>query len=276
MERSDRKRHPRAQRKGFQDSKKPKGPDAREKLNYIAGFSAVEAVFEKSLQSVDRLYFDDTMKVAASPFCAAMVKLRKSYRLVGREELAKIAGTPMHGGIVAIVKAQTLSSFAAAPLADWAKDGQPLLILDGIGNPHNLGAIARTAAFLGLKRIILSDHPQQAGLSDAAYRIAEGGISHIEFIRASDLPSALVKLRPYYRSLAATLSGRPVALPSLEASSKPSALVLGNEEDGLPQATESRCEVAVKIPGSGTVQSLNVSASAAILLYALRHMPARS
>ena len=74
-------------------------------------------------------------------------------------------------------------------------DGKPLLILDGIGNPHNLGAIARTAAFFGIERIVLADRPDQALPSDASYRVAEGGLEHLTLYRAP-LPAALAELRP--------------------------------------------------------------------------------
>src|SRR5262249_49922314 len=71
------------------------------------------------------------------------------------------------------------------PETQRASDRQPLLILDGVSNPHNLGAIARTAAFFGLPRMVLSDHPAQALPSDASYRVSEGGLEHLELHRAA-------------------------------------------------------------------------------------------
>jgi TrmH RNA methyltransferase len=155
-----------------------------------------------------------------------------------------------------------------AETARWARDGQPLLLLDGIGNPHNLGAIARSAAFFGLPRLVLSDHPDQAAPSDAAYRVAEGGLEHIALFRAG-FPATLRELRRSYRVIG-TAATDGHGLDLLEAGERPVALVLGNEERGLPQATLAACEAVVTIPGTGRVQSLNVSASAAILLHALR------
>ncbi len=126
----------------------------------------------------------------------------------------------------------------------------------------------RTAAFFGVPRIVISDHPEQAGPSDASYRVAEGGMEHIELYRAHHFAQALRGLRHGYRVIgAAAESGKPIA--AISPSDKPIALVLGNEQDGLPRDTRRACDELITIPGSGSVQSLNVAATAAILIYAL-------
>jgi TrmH RNA methyltransferase len=123
--------------------------------------------------------------------------------------------------------------------------------------------------------MVLSDHPAQAGPSDASYRVAEGGLEYVELHRARHFARVLMDLRAYYRVIGATAAGgRPLA--ALRAADRPIALVLGNEEHGLPAATLKACEELVTIPGAGHVQSLNVAASAAILLQALsEHAPWR-
>ena len=140
------------------------------------------------------------------------------------------------------------------------------MILDGVGNPHNLGAIARTAAFFGLGRMVLADRPDQALPSDAAYRVAEGGLEHLAVYRAR-LPTALVGLRPAYRILGTSLAG--ASAPVGRGVRGPVALVLGNENAGLDPETLAACDKVVRIPGSGRVQSLNVASAAAILIYLL-------
>jgi RNA methyltransferase, TrmH family len=167
-----------------------------------------------------------------------------------------------------VAEPRPVPALDAAEAARWAAEDKPLLLLDGIGNPHNLGAIARTAAFFGVKRMVLSDHPEQAMPSDASYRVAEGGLEHVAVYRATGLAEALRRLRRSFRVLGTALeAGRP--LESLAAADRPVALVLGNEETGLPRATLAACDEIVTISGSGFVQSLNVSVSAGILLYAL-------
>jgi RNA methyltransferase, TrmH family len=234
----------------------------------IAGLPAVSALFATAPERVQRLFFDDRMKQVAGSFCARLAEARKPYRLVKPEELERVAGTVLHGGIVAVAEPRPVPVLDPAEAARWAAEDKPLLLLDGIGNPHNLGAIARTAAFFGVKRMVLSDHPEQAMPSDASYRVAEGGLEHVAVYRATGLAEALRRLRRSFRVLGTALeAGRP--LESLAAADRPVALVLGNEETGLPRATLAACDEIVTISGSGFVQSLNVSVSAGILLYAL-------
>lgn len=246
--------------------------NARELLR-IAGLPAVAALFATQSERVERLFFEDRMKATAGEFCATLARARKPYRLVGAEELARVAGTVLHGGIVAVAQPRPVPLLDPAEAARWAEDAQPLLLLDGVGNPHNLGAIARIAAFFALPRLVLSDHPAQAGPSDASYRVAEGGLEHVALYRAERFAATLGALRRSYRVLGtAADKGRP--LETLHAADRPFALVLGNEEEGLPRATLAACDEIVTIPGTGRVQSLNVAASAAILIYGLRRIAA--
>ena len=234
----------------------------------VAGLSAVTALFARAPQRVERLFYEERMKGEVGSFCAELAKSRKPYRMVPSEELAKVAGTQMHGGIVAVATEPQIHLFDAVQAKTWAASGKSILILDGIGNPHNFGAIIRTAAFFGISRIVFSDHPAQASVSDASYRVAEGGMEYVELYRAKKLAPMLKVLSEAYRVMAA-VPGEHTPLPKLKKSSKPFALILGNEEEGLPPATLDACEEKVAIPGSGQVQSLNVAASAAILLYSI-------
>jgi TrmH RNA methyltransferase len=242
-------------------------PDARTLLR-VAGLPAVTALFAAAPERVERLFFDERMKGAVAGFCMTLARSRKPYRLVPPAELERVAGGVMHGGVVAVAQPRPVLPFDPAEAALWARDGKPLLLLDGVGNPHNLGAIARSAAFFGLTRLVLSDHPAQAAPSDASYRVAEGGLEQLSVYRATDVAAALHRLKPAYRVVGTALErGKP--LEALPPSAKPAALVLGNEEQGLPRATLAACDEIVTIAGSGAIQSLNVSVSAGILLYAL-------
>jgi TrmH RNA methyltransferase len=234
----------------------------------IAGFAAVAALFAAAPDRVERLFFDARAKRKVAAFCAELARVRKPYREVDAEELARLAGTAMHGGIVAVARPQPIEPFDPAQARAWAAEGRPLLLLDGIGNPHNLGAIARTAAFFGLPRLVLSDHPALAGPSDASYRVAEGGLDCMALYRAVRFAAALKRLRQSHRVIAAA-PGRHVAVSALRRGDKPFALVLGNEEAGLPRATLDACDEVVAIPGAGRIQSLNVAATAAILIYSI-------
>ena len=241
---------------------------SRTKLLRVAGLPAVSALFATAPQRVERVFFDRRIKSQVSAFCAELARARKSYRMVEADELERVAGSVMHGGIVALAQPKPVPDLDPEEAATWARRGEPLLILDGIGNPHNLGAIVRTAAFFGLPRIVLSDHPAQAGPSDASYRVAEGGLEYVELYRSGRFAQGLQRLRRSYRVVAtAAENGKPIE--ELRQSDKPLAVVLGNEEHGLPKATLAACDAIVTIPGSGFVQSLNVAATAAILIQAL-------
>jgi RNA methyltransferase, TrmH family len=232
----------------------------------ICGLAAVGALFERDPDRVERLFFEPRLRAEARGFCAVLARARKPYREIDLSELARIAGTVLHGGIAAIARPRPLAAFDPAAAPGWAEEGKPLLVLDGIGNPHNLGAIARTAAFFGIGRILLADRPAQALPSDASYRVAEGGLEYLSLYQAP-LPRALTGLRPAFRIVGTALGhGAPVARPG---DGKQPALILGNEEKGLDPAILAVCDEVVTIPGAGPVQSLNVAAAAAILIYML-------
>lgn len=243
-------------------------PEARQKLVRVAGLPAVAALFETDPSRVERLFYEREQAAAAGAFCRELAARRLPYRLVATPELDRVAGTILHGGIVAVARPKPVLPFDVREAERWAAAGEHLLILDGIGNPHNLGAILRTAAFFGIARVALSDHPAQAGPSDASYRVAEGGFEFVTLYRAADLPRQLKRLRASHR-VAGTVAEGGVA-PDGAGPPRPTALILGNEEVGLDAATRAACDTLITIGGAGRVQSLNVSAAAAILIDALQ------
>lgn len=267
---SDRPRRDEGQAPRFQadtDKPQPESLDPHDKLAKIAGLQAVSALFHRDPSQVIRLYFDEKTKKAVGEFCSQMAKMQRPYRLVEEGELQKISGTVLHGGVVAAALPRAVPDFDLEQAEDWARAGEPVVILDGIGNPHNVGAIARTLAYFGVKHLLLSDHPGQAGLSDAAHRVAEGGLEYLDVHRVAGLPKVCRQLREFYRVVGTSLRPGAVEMSRLSDDPRPLALVLGNEENGLSRATLEACEEAVVIRGAGQVQSLNVSASAAILVH---------
>ena len=243
--------------------------DSHEKLAKIAGLPAVSALFRSDPQRIMRLYYDERMKNAVGSFCAELARLHRPYRLVSGEELTKIAGTVLHGGIVAATLPRAIPDFDPATAEQWARQRGALVILDGVGNPHNLGAIARTLAFFGFRHLAISDHPEQAAPSDAAYRVAEGGLDAMDILRIKQMPRTLKRLQKSYFVVGTALMDGACSVEELPPDDRPVALVFGNEENGIPPQTLSACEAVVQVPGVGQIQSLNVSATAAILLYEL-------
>jgi TrmH RNA methyltransferase len=250
-------------------SRLPRPPEP----NRICGIAPVRALFLRRPHAVLRLFFAPERAEFARPLAGFLARQRRPWREVSPAELERVAGTIHHGGVVAIAQARFAEVLPGHALpADLPPD--PVLpVLDGIGNPHNLGAVARAAAFLGCRALILSDDPRQADLSDAAFRTAEGGLEHLRVLRARNLPALLRGLRGRWVTAAAVAAGGqpPGAVPR----DRPVALVLGNEEHGLPEPTRAACELAVTLTGSGAVESLNVAAAAALLIHLLGHAEAR-
>jgi len=227
----------------------------------------VSALFSRAPQRVERLYYDEALREQAGPFCKVLSQARRPYRMVPRAELDRIAGTTHHGGIVAVARPKAMPAFDPAAVLAARERLRLLLVLDGISNSHNLGAIARTAAFFGLDRMVLSGHPRQCGATESAHRVAEGGLEHLTLYRANPLPAALEAIQSGFLTVAAVASGGET--PSRLSRDRPIALVLGNEEEGPAAETLAVCAERVTIPGAGRVESLNVSVAAGILIWAL-------
>jgi len=239
--------------------------------NRICGVAPVRALFLRRPQQVLRLFYTEDRKRVAGPLCAHMARTRRPYREVPPDELARIAGTQHHGGICAVAVTRFAEPLEGIALPASLPAAALLPVLDGIGNPHNLGAIARSAAFFGAQALLLAGEARQADLSDAAFRTAEGGLEHLAVYRARDLPGLLRGMQRDYLTVAAVARGgvAPEAVPR----DRPIALVLGNEEQGPSLPCLEACALRLTLPGSGLVESLNVAAATAVLFHALR--PAR-
>jgi RNA methyltransferase, TrmH family len=238
----------------------------------VCGLAAVQARFKADAGSIKRLYFDYATGRKIGVMCKALAVARKIYRCVEPAELEKIAGTVHHGGIVAIVEQRSLSAPAAADIQAWVRARMPLLLLDRIGNAHNFGAIARTAAFFGVEHVVIPEHPQQALPGEAAHRVAEGGLESVKVFRVKDMAAFCRELASVGYEVAGTAvqGASPVTKrPGKSGEAKPVALVLGNEEHGLAPEVAAACTRLITIPGSGRVESLNVSVAAAVLMWEL-------
>ena len=242
-------------------------PKTRE-LN-VCGWQAVSTLFARHPGEVRRLFFDAVTGRRAGEFCAQLAREKKVYRQVDATELEKIAGTKLHGGIVAVMAERPLKKVTREVLAEWGRTRAPLLLLDRVGNANNVGAIVRTAAFFGVAAIIVPDHPAQALPGEAAWRVAEGGMEFVDFYRVPTLPGFCAELKRQYFLIGTSLAGNQLSPAEARARGlpRPPALVLGNEEKGMAPEVAAQCDRLVKIPGTGAVESLNVSAAAAVLCW---------
>ena len=240
----------------------------------LCGLAAVKARFARDAGSIKRLYFDYATGRKIGVMCKALAAAKKTYRCVEPAELEKIAGSIHHGGIVAVVDAPLLHAPLPADIAAWARRREPLLLLDHVGNAHNLGALARTAAFFGVPRIVVPNHPEAALPGAAAFRVAKGGLEAVEVLRVPDLAKFARELAAAgFEVVGAAVQGAAALCPregkKENGKGRPVALVLGSEEHGLSGAMAAACTRLATIPGSGKVESLNVSAAGAVLMWEL-------
>lgn len=239
----------------------------RSKELVICGLKAVRSRFETDSNSVKRLFFNRATAPAVGDLCSWMAQEHLVYRCVDSSELELISGSIHHGGVVVVVEPPELRSPDRDEIREWANRKEPLLVLDRISNVHNLGAVIRSAAFFGVTKLILPDHSQAAIPTEATYRVAEGGLDHVEVFQVDHLPAFIRELRKYFFIIGAATHGGDPRLAMT--SDLPKVLVLGNEEQGLAPDIAAECHTCVTIPGSDRVESLNVSAAAAILLWEL-------
>jgi TrmH RNA methyltransferase len=243
--------------------------NTRQKELNVCGWQAVSTLFARHPDEVRRLFFDPATGKRAGEFCQLMARQRKVYRQVEPAELEKIAGTVHHGGIVAVIAERPLRKVTREVLAGWAQAKAPLLVLDRVSNANNVGAIVRTAAFFGVRAVIVPDHPQQALPGDAAHRVAEGGMEFVEFFRVPALPEFCAELKKTHFLLGTSLAGNQLSPAQVKDRGlpRPPAIILGNEEKGIAPGVAAQCDRLLKIPGADTVESLNVSAAAAVLCW---------
>jgi TrmH RNA methyltransferase len=200
-------------------------------------------------------------------WCAAN---KRAYHVVETAELDRVASSLHHEGACVLVKArEPLGLDALLSEMKRSTTKQVILALDGVANPNNLGALTRSAAHFGARAILYRPTDPEAGFSSALARVAEGGLEHVELLPMPNLAPALAKLRERGFVIAAT-SGR--AASSLFETVLPERLLLllGAEDRGVSKELERLAALRLQIPGTGHVESLNVSAAGAVFLAEFR------
>ena len=244
-------------------------PTTKTRELHVCGWQAVSTLFARHPDDVLRLFFDAATGKRAGEFCSRLAQQKKVYRQVDAAELDRIAGSKLHGGIIAVILERPLKKVTREVMAEWARAKAPLLLLDRVSNANNVGAIVRTAAFFGVKSIIVPDHPGQALPGEAAWRVAEGGMEFVDFYRVPALPAFCAELKRSHLLIGTSLRGNQLSPSAVRERGlpRPPAVILGNEERGMAPEVMAQCDRLVKIPGDETVESLNVSAAAAVMCW---------
>jgi len=232
-------------------------------MNWLTGFHAVEEALAAE-RALDRIVI---ARGRHGQRVEALVQLAKSrgvsVRFEDRSQVDRLAGTREHQGVAALAAAKR-----AVALEDLlgAKDPSGLLILlDGIEDPHNLGAIVRTALAAGARGVLIPER-RAAGLSDTVERASAGALAHLPIARVKNLVRAMeeIKRAGYWLVGLDERAEKNYADVDL---SVPIGIVLGREGEGLHELTRKRCDFLVSLPTEGPIRSLNVSVAAGIMLF---------
>lgn len=236
----------------------------------ICGLRAVQAALSQRPERVRRLFYSAEHARALQPVLAQLAKRQAIFRALPPDELDRVAGTRAHQGLVAVLDSPEVPTLARAEVERAARQPGVTLLLDGVGNPHNVGAIARTAAFFGVRALWLTAEGAETVRSSAACRTAEGGLEHLAIAVCHD---ALAVVQAYVGSggqaLALAVRGEKSLADLAPFRGAAVLLVLGSEETGLDPAVEAACSARARIIGTQAVESLNVGVAAGIALAAL-------
>lgn len=188
---------------------------------------------------------------------------------VSRADLDRAAGNTHHQGVVARVAAaryadveEMLSSVAERV---GSKTEPLVIVLDGVEDPRNLGAILRTAECAGVDGVFIPER-RAVGLVDTVAKAAAGAVDHVPVARATNLPRLIEQLKERNVWVVGAAANASVNYTEWDWT-RASALVLGGEGSGLHRLVRERCDALVNIPVQGRISALNVSVAAGVILY---------
>lgn len=240
------------------------------KSRYVTGLRTVEQLIASNPDTVRRVFVEYRSK---NPRVEHIEKQAASLGLelksANRARLAQMSGEARHQGVVAEVTRTTLMDEAA--LRSMVEEGLTaervllFLILDGIEDPHNLGACLRTADAAGVDAVIAPKR-RSASLGPAVSKVAAGAAETVPFARVDNLNRVMDWLGEYGVLRIATSDRAEHSLYDTDLTGS-LALVMGKEGTGVSKSLLERCDTSVSLPMAGSVSSLNVSVATAICLY---------
>ena len=234
----------------------------------LFGFHAVTVRLKTAPESVHEIHVDATRRDARMRQFVVRAQ-EAGARLIDSDDarLQSLCGTHSHQGVVARVDAV----FKARTIDEVLEDvqGAPLLLLlDGVTDPHNLGACLRVADGAGAHAVIApKDHA--VGINATVAKVASGAAETVPYLMVTNLSRCIAALKEHDIRVVGTADDAEQTLHQADLSG-PLALVLGAEGKGLRQLTRTSCDALVRIPMHGAVESLNVSVAAGVCLFEAR------
>ena len=233
--------------------------------NAIEGRNAVIEAFRAG-KTIDRLYVQDGLK--DGPVQTIVREARKhdtKIDFVSKERLNEMSGTGHHQGVIAIA-----ASYSYASVEDILKraeeKGEPpfIILLDGIEDPHHLGAIIRTANQAGAHGVIIPKN-RAVGLTASVARTSAGALNYTPVAKVTNLVRAMEELKKEgLWFVCADMGGQLMYDMDLKG---PIGLVIGNEGNGVSELVKKNCDFVASIPMKGEIDSLNASVAAGVLAY---------
>ncbi len=188
-------------------------------------------------------------------------------RFEDRGQLDRLAGTKDHQGVVALAAARaavTLEDILARANQSKGQIGL-IVLLDGVEDPHNLGAIIRTALAAGAHGVVIPER-RAAGLTDTVARASAGALAHLPVAKVTNLARAMEDLKEAGYWLVGLDERGDKSYTEVDYTT-PMGIVMGGEGEGLHELTRKRCDFVVSLPTSGPVKSLNVSVATGVVLF---------
>jgi 23S rRNA (guanosine2251-2'-O)-methyltransferase len=184
---------------------------------------------------------------------------------VGKPELDRLSGRAVHQGLALAVPPYSYAD-PADLLARALESPAPLLVaLDGVTDPHNLGAVVRSAAAFGAQGVVVPER-RAAGMTAVAWKASAGAAARLPVARATNLVRALTSYADAGLLVVGLAAGGDVTLDDFEAATDPLVLVVGSEGRGLSRLVAERCDLRVAIPMAAGTESLNASVAAGVAL----------
>jgi len=247
----------------------------------ICGLNAVLAAAEYNPQTINRLFLREDRLNLFTGICKQLAERKRPYKICEDEELERICKSIRHQGVVAMIEEPVIEPLGREDLDLWAGEGKTGVILHSVGNDHNIGAIARAAAFFDISYIVVNEKDsvfdEGVQLTTSTYRVAEGAMEHLTVRRIKNTSGFLKDASKQLLTIGTDVRARMrvsdlsgIVKNVSQKNKRPGiALVLGNEETGLPQSIKDQCSYLLRIPGSGNIESLNVAQAAALFFHAI-------
>lgn len=235
--------------------------------SFIFGLHAVQALLQSQPERIYRLCM---LEERHDRKIDALLQLAKkqgiSVEQISRQELDRISGEANHQGVIAFCSKPRVYTEADLKTLLQKLSGPPLvLVLDGVQDPHNLGACFRSADAAGV-HVIIAPKDKSAGLTPVVSKVASGAVEAVPFVQVTNLVRALETLKEQGIWIYGAAGEAEQTLYQTDLSG-PAAVVMGAEGAGLRRLTREHCDVLIKIPMFGSVSSLNVSVATGVILF---------